>query len=330
MWGGPTRSKLSNGLLLAGDIVAVGPAALLVVALSRGLDARWWPVALAGLIVAIISAVSKVLKFYKDRWDKEVAAEAAQAKADQEQLKQKELEDQIKNLKIEAEMAAQQLETAYSKLQESYESGLSDGANEKLALWAEVARNHEDGMLNTYRQLAPCMSFNLDVPASTEAMTSYLRAVMAVFQTFCAESKTAPLDLTATLAVVSSDRAQVHIVKIEPGGRGRSHKIPRPCLVPEMTWGMIDLIQSPARRTNYVRDIRECGVVADRGYISVANLAVWDTQEKLIAIVNVDSPTVDAFGSDEQVEQAYQYALPIISSIALSLEDQRMFRRERS
>ncbi|UQN06330.1 tubulin-specific chaperone A [Deinococcus sp. QL22] len=320
MFGGTTRTRIFDGFIVLGDWFGLVPAGLLVFAYLNGLDAKWPPLSIATFIAALLIGASKTIKHYKDKREKEIKEQ----KDKQTKLEQKAAEATYQTALSETEA---RLEAAHSRLQLSFEKGLEEGAEEKMILWAEVARNHEDGMINANRQLSYGMTFNVDETVSTEAINSYLKAIIACFKMFFTDSAKTPLDLTATLALVSQDRQKLQIVKIEPGGRGRSQKIPRECYIPEMTWGMCDVLRQ--NKNIYIPDIRDCGVSEDRGYRAVANLRVYDLSGQIMAIVNVDSPAVDAFGNEELVNQAYQYCLPIISSISLCLNDPRMFKHER-
>ncbi|WP_412027867.1 hypothetical protein [Deinococcus yunweiensis] len=314
-------AKFWNGFIVFGDWTSLAPAVLLIIALANGFDNKWPPLLWTTVVGIVIGSSSKTLKSYKDRRDKEISNQKTSTdRAEIEALKVK-LDETEKT-------HAEQVEAFLTSITDSYNEGVADGAEEKMTRWAEVARLHEAGMVNTHRQLTDRLKPPTGGEPSTECIISYLQAILAGFRTFYPASERTPLDVTASLAVVAADRQQVHLVKIEPGGRNRDRQLPRPCDVSQLSWGMSDLLIND-QDSIYTPDIRTCGGNPQRGYLSVANLAVRNIDGRIIAIVNVDSPGEDTFGSPEQVQQAYQYCLPMLSSIALSLLDPRMFRNER-
>lgn len=188
-----------------------------------------------------------------------------------------------------------------------------------------MAQHHEDGMDNAHRQLQEGMRFNPDDRAGTEALHSYLRAIIAVFDSQYQDHQGA---FSANLTVPSADATKLWLVLIEPGGGGRSNPLPRPIEISDESWGAV-----VAYRTGnivYTPDVtQEHNHSGNRGYLSVVNLPVLDSQGKMSAVVNIDSPQRQAFESQESVKAAADYCRPIISSLSLCLSDPRLFKKER-
>ncbi len=322
LFAGQRRTKGLNGFIVLGDWFPIIPALLLVFAYYSGHDNRWPPLLWTTVGTVILTGSSKTLKHYKDKRDKELASEKQTKDKDEIQRLRSALEEATANHTIK-------IDEMVNKLEESFQEGVARGADIKMSHWAEVARLHEAGMVSTHRQLADRIRTAAAGDVDTECITSYLQAVLAGFRTFYPDTPEAPLDITASLAVVTTDRNTVNLVKIYPGGRGRTRQLPRPCDVSTLTWGMSEMLHRN-QDTVYTADVRTLDADPDRGYLSVANLAVRDINGLIVAIVNVDSPTLDTFVSLERVQQAYQYCLPILSSLSLSLADRRMFRGERA
>jgi hypothetical protein len=193
-----------------------------------------------------------------------------------------------------------------------------------LSHWRTVARLHEDGMEKANRQLQEGMHFNPDERVSPEAIDAYLRAILAVFDAFYEAHDG---EFSANLTVPNAGRTALWLVRIEPGGGGRSNNVPRQIDLADDEWGAAVAFRSG--RLVFTPDVRLHGNGGDRGYLSVVNIPVLGSHGEVVATVNVDSPHAGAFGSEERVSSVWAYCLPVLSSLSLCLNDVRLFRDER-
>ena len=186
-----------------------------------------------------------------------------------------------------------------------------------------MAKHHEAAVYDLNRQLQAVLRFRSGEEArSSDAIRGCLRAILAVFKTIYREHEE---EFSANLMVPNADHSQLWLVVIEPGGRGRTTKLPRSIDV--SSWGVGQCLQS--QEIVCTPDVRECGKEGTT-YLSVVNLPVVNEQGKVSAIVNIDSPQVEAFGTKDRVQNAFAYCAPIIATLALCLKDERLFRTERS
>ncbi|MFK7601852.1 hypothetical protein ACI3L1_06535 [Deinococcus sp. SM5_A1] len=187
--------------------------------------------------------------------------------------------------------------------------------------WREVSRHHEDGIENANRQLQG-VSFNQKQTVDVSAIDSYLKAVIAVFRSFYEGE-----EFTANLVVPNEANDQLWLVRIEPGGGGRSNNIPRSFDLQNDAWGITESFKQA--RIIYTEDVRQYGGSGERGYLSVINMPVLGSSGQVVALVNIDSPKAATFGSLERVIAAADYCRPILSSLSLCLNDPRLFKVQR-
>ena len=289
---GPRRRRVSSGIILAGDVIGVAGAAIALYASLRGIKAQDPWVVTVGLILAVLIAVSKIFKYYVEKREKE-----NKARLEQERTQ------------------------ALESIKASYDLGADDGASKVYAGWTLVARLHEDGMESLNRQLHQGVTYREGLPVSPDAIDSCLLAISNVFKAFYVAEEGV---FTVSIAVADRARTTLHLTRIHPGGLGRSSPLPRPYALADQNWGMAECF---SRNTIvYTPDVRAQGQPGTRGYLSVVNLPVKDSDGRVIAVVNVDSPRANAFGSDDRVLEVWRYCLPLLSSISLSLSDPRLFK----
>lgn len=114
---GPRRRQVSSGTILAGDVIGVAGAAVVFYASLHGIKAQEpWVVGTA-LVLALLTALSKIFKYYVEKREKE-----NKARLEQERTQ------------------------ALESIKASYDLGADDGASKVYAGWTLVARLHEDGM----------------------------------------------------------------------------------------------------------------------------------------------------------------------------------------
>ncbi|WP_407573051.1 hypothetical protein [Deinococcus altitudinis] len=293
---GPKRRQLSSGIILAGDVISVFGAVVALYASLRGIKAQDPWVVTTGLILAVLIALSKTFKYYVEKRDKEIKA-----------------------------CLEQERTQALTSVKESYDLGAADGANRVYAGWIEVARLHEDGMDGLGRQFHQGVTFQGGTPVGPDAVDSCLLAISNVFKAFYVAEESV---FTVSIAIANRARTTLHLARIHPGGLGRSNPLPRPYALADQSWGMAESFSQD--KIVYTPDVRAQGQPGNRGYLSVVNLPVRNSEGRVIAVVNVDSPREQAFGSEDRVLEVWRYCLPLLSSIALSLSDPRLFRELRS
>jgi hypothetical protein len=295
---GERRRRWTANIISLGNIlppVLLGVFSLLA-ALSRipSPSQNPWLIG-AGLGVAVLSGLTKLLKDGLD------------------------LREKAQKKRLEDELAAARAAYETRGLEAAEQASLR-----VLRHWRTVAHHHEDGMDNANRQLLEGMRFNIDERGNTDAINSYPKAIIAVFEAFYEES---PEDFTANLVVPDATADKLWLVKIEPGGGGRSKPIPRSIEVSDAAWGVAEAFRS--RNIVYTEDVRVNGNGGDRGYLSVVNMPVFGIGGQVVALVNVDSPQVGTFGSIDRVKDAADYCRPILSSLSLCLNDPRLFKEVR-
>ncbi|WP_157445371.1 hypothetical protein [Deinococcus actinosclerus] len=228
------------------------------------------------------------------------------------------LREKASKQRLEAQLAVAEQEATDLAEKAAIKAGLT-----VLNHWKTVSQHHEDGMDNANRQLQP-MRFRRDEYVGTEAIYSYLRAIIAIFDAFYQDHEGA---FSANLAVPSADQRRLWLVCIEPGGNGRSNPLPREIDLSSDAWGAA--VAFKTARVIYTEDVVHHGNPGDRGYRSVVNLPIRGLDGSVIGVVNVDSPFPQAFVSEESVRDAGGYCRPVLSSLALCLGDPRLFRKER-
>ncbi|MBB6016763.1 hypothetical protein ACFP9V_19240 [Deinococcus radiopugnans] len=293
---GPRRRRFTSNIISIGNFLP--PVILVLVSLGAALfkipTQTPWIIGL-GLFIAVFAGFTKLLKDGLEL---------------REKAQKKRLEEELAAARAGDEEAALEIATSASLKVFGY--------------WKEVSRHHEDGMENANRQLREGMHFNLDERGNTDAIDSYLRAVIAVFEAFYED---APESFTANLMVPSADCNQLWLVKIEPGGGGRSNNIPRAIEVGDEAWGAAEAFQT--KQIVYTEDVQQYGNSGERGYLSVVNIPVLGSQGQVVALVNIDSPQISTFGSIDRVKGAAGYCRPILSSLSLCLNDPRLFKEVR-
>lgn len=293
--GGPTRRRLTSNFIASADLIA--PLLTAVVAwhaASNQIPTQSPFVVLWTLTIASYVGFTKLLKSGLD------------------------LREKASKQTLEAQLAAARAEAATLA-----EKAAVDASLTVLNHWKTVSQHHEDGMDNANRQLQP-MRFKREEHTGTEAIYSYLKAIIAVFDAFYQDHEG---PFSANLAVPSADHQHLWLVCIEPGGNGRSNPLPREIDLSSDAWGAAVAFKSA--RVIYTENVTYHGNPGDRGYLSVVNLPVRGPDGSVIGVVNVDSPLSQAFVSEESVRDAVSYCRPILSSLALCLGDPRLFRRER-
>lgn len=288
---GTRRRRVSSGVIVAGDVIGVAGAAVVFYASLRGIRAQEpWVVGTA-LLLALLTALSKVYKYYVEKREKEHRAQLEQERTQ-----------------------------ALDSVKASYDLGADDGASKVYAGWTLVARRHEDGMESLNRQLHQGVTFREGHAVSPDAVDSCLLAISEVFRAFYVAEESV---FTVSIAVADRRRTTLHLTRIHPGGLGRSSPLPRAYALADQTWGMAECFSR--NKIVYTPDVRAQGQPGDRGYLAVVNLPVKDPDGHVVAVVNVDSPTANAFGSQDRVLEVWRYCLPLLSSISLSLSDPRLF-----
>ena len=261
---------------------------------------------LGTLIFGVLTGFLKVLKYGLDLREKHLKGK---------------LEDQILHLREQAQADISQLR---EQARADSEEAAATASLKVLSHWKIVARHHEDGMYNANRQLRPALQFNTDEFTGAEAIDSYLKAIIAVFDGFY---ETHTQEFSANLAIPNSDGSKLWLVRIEPGGSRRSNPLPREIDLSTDAWGAA--VAYKTGKIIYTADVRLEGNPGDRGYLSVANLPIEDSAGKVIGVVNIDSPEPNGFGSEESVKEVAEYCWPICSSISLCLADLRLFKAAR-
>ncbi|RTR29030.1 hypothetical protein EJ104_04085 [Deinococcus radiophilus] len=209
----------------------------------------------------------------------------------------------------------EQIETMKAEHEVELEQAINAGWLNLLDDWKVVAGQHEAAIDSLQRQMSSSGSVIRDNP-----FPQLLRAVISVFTAYY---EGVDASFTANL-VLPDQNGNFYLVAIEPGGGGRSRHLPRQLPLAEKEWGFFSAFSQ--RAVNYVADVREHGGEDNRGYLSVANLPILDTSGCVVGVVNVDSPYEGTFESLDDVREAYTLSLPIISTLALCLTDERLLQ----
>ncbi|MCP2015654.1 hypothetical protein L1280_002822 [Deinococcus sp. HSC-46F16] len=294
---GPRRRRWTNNFIASGDLVGLVLAGVAVYAAYRGIPSQSLWVVITALVVALYTAFTKLVKTGLDL---------------REKAQKKRLEDALAEAKAEATHAAS--EAAIEAAERVFEH------------WKGAARMHEDGVEHTHRQLREIMQANPRGRVGAEAVDSYLKCLLAIFDGFYDEHRGT---FSANLTVPNADCSRLWLVRIEPGGRGRSNNLPRPLDLSNDQWGAS--VAFKENKIVYTPDVRREGNPGDHGYLSVINLPVKGRTGEPIAVVNIDSPEADAFGSYDRVWEIWNaYCQPVLASLSLCLSDPRLFQTQRT
>jgi hypothetical protein len=297
---GPRRKKISQGIIISGDLLGVVAAFIALYAAARGIRPQnLWLVALAALI-SILVAFAKIFKHYFDKRKNEIK---------------------------EAENAAKEISSmeAAKKLEE----GILLGITTVYTQWSESALMHRFALQNS----KPLRSLNLsggDVTSiGREATLRHLSAVRDIFTKLFPDAGT----LIINLMMVNRSTQQLWLVMVEPGRKYSRKPIPRsyPIEREEQAWGANVCLDR--RQMVYTAEVPNDGEVRD--YCSVINLPLFTPDGEILALVNVDSALISGFGVyDDQaarnrLELAEALSAPILESLSLLLIDKRLFVKNR-
>ncbi|WP_407572085.1 hypothetical protein [Deinococcus altitudinis] len=213
---------------------------------------------------------------------------------------------------------------------EAEASGILQGSTAVYTDWGKVALKHRFALEAVSIELQSYFPQATQVQVHDEAARKHLQALLELFGLLFSEAG----PLVANLAMVKPRAKELWIVVLEPG-RAKDRK-PLPRLYPLETgqsrWGMSVCVER--KKIVYTAEVPQDAEVTS-AYLSVINLPVMTSDGRILAVVNIDSDRASAFGihnqetTQQRLDQAEEFAAPILQSLAVLLLDRRLFSKHR-
>lgn len=175
---------------------------------------------------------------------------------------------------------------------DNYHTGLDKGAKDTFDKWESYALAMEaaqNANMRAYRQKRN----QRGQEAESRFMADHL--LVAIMEVVYAVYSLPPRSLTATLGLPNAEGTQFCIMTIVPEARDR-HKggvypVPED---PSKAHSMIEAYLS--RKLVYTHDAHRFEELQDKEYRSILSFPVLDEERNVLAVVNIDTPKVCAFG----------------------------------
>ncbi|MCY1703991.1 GAF domain-containing protein [Deinococcus sp. SL84] len=300
---GETRQAISRIIVNLDAVSALATLTISVFAADAQSSPIQQPYLKWNIFFVCVFAFSKIFKYGLDERAKAIAKSKDQII---EELKAGHLEE-ISTLKEESEKLLTQA-VVKTRLKIHGE-------------WKEASRHHKRGIADIQRELD-----NPEQPyADTSAINELLMSLATIFRSLSSEDLS---DLSVNLVIPVQKGQQFYMVKIAGGQSARTDELPRKLEVSGEKWGFIRAYETG--RPNYVADVTEHGHSDNRGYRSVVNLPIINSRGEVIGIVNVDSPKVDAFTSQDFINDIHDFLTPALASLGFCLTDKRIFAELRN
>lgn len=217
-----------------------------------------------------------------------------------------------------------------------YQGGLRRGALDVSREWGMSTRGLISGMSYLSEVMDGRGPAKREAPGTAgiyQLMVSIRKTVAAVFDDIDENT------LTITLGVAKGDGSEMQIVELTPetSERQKGNRYPVPAIAADCH----SMVR--ARRTkkpNYTPDAHLHPDLQDKPYRSILSLPLVTSKGSVVAVLNIDSPVVDAFrkssrhpeadSSDKAIKVVHHLCQPALKAMALTIDQAQMYKGYRA